>query len=225
MELDDFKKIVNTSNRGSHQVLSGEELVEIGHRRSKHPVVRIRRKLIIEWLGSLLLALALVVLYIAGENLLHPWAFWSLLGIFIVYISYGVYSIARLPRNFQFSDNSQAFIETFLLRIITYKRILIKSVLVTIPLGYTIGYCSGIYFARSEEFLKVLLNTRSVLIFLAAGLITLALGFYLNRWIYGKIYDKHIHELEEILSEMKGEGGFGQSEPVSENDVTSITDR
>ena len=201
MELDDYRNIINQKQASSDLQFSLDALEKIRSDQPKNPVQKIRKKLFVEWGVSLVLILVFIYLNLTIPGFLHPLAFAAMMILTCAYVLFGVYSVIKLAGRKAYTENLEVFLTNFTIQLKTYIKWLERSILVTLPISFTIGYCSGIYFAGSSEFLEVLLSLRSILSFTAVGLLITVLGYYLNRWTYRKIYGANIRELEEILTD------------------------
>lgn len=203
MELDELRDILNQGER--EEMETSVKKVDFSKKKTSHPIVKIRNKLVIEnGIGLLIIGILLIISLLANINLPRMMAWGAICGggIGLFYVIWKVWQIQRL---INLKSNTKEFIEKALKAIKAYINLISYAILVFAPLGFIIGFTMG-YYRIAEEQMEPLVEEFPVMdpLWLHVVLIMAfpIAFFFLVRIFYKALYGKQIKQLEELLQEL-----------------------
>ena len=175
----------------------------IGKRwRSKHPVDRIRKKLILENLAGLVLAIPFLLFFGAKDVSINAYAFYGFVVIVIASLTYATTVIIKYENAYSFSNSAHQFISTCLTIIKGYIRILTISSYVLLPVSLLIGFVAGLSLNSDDDFTEALVTPLGITLISVGVLGFIILFVVFIKLYYKALYGRNISELEDCLQQL-----------------------
>jgi len=191
MELDEVKELWQKQTVHSHK--SQEDLDHIIKTRSKKPLNRIYRNMLIELVSSVVIVLTVWLTVYAEDLNLLDWILFSALFIPLTGLYFWVYKSTKIDLG---RDNVSDTILK-LNRLFNIYRKNITICLFGIPVGYVVGYLLA--FASDEDGTTDWVFWVGLLAVIPVGLLT----WYPLKWLVRKFYGQYISELKKLVAEIK----------------------
>jgi hypothetical protein len=199
MELDNLKEIWKGLDDKKTPVGSNEEILSMLQKKSKRPIARMKRNLLVEMVSVIIIYSASTAYYFMA------WSgrYWEiglmffLAGVFCVFYYYRKYKLLNSMECVACEVKSN--LQRQLTTLEKYVRLYFITGVVLTPIAY--------FFAGFIIFVKTpgnSYNLNQYLIFTAIGIVITIACYYLNVWYVNKLYGQHVRKLKEILSEMEG---------------------
>jgi hypothetical protein len=190
MELDEFKDIWKKQETAS--LRNAAALDEIVRQRSKKPLGRIYRNMVLEVVFSALTFVVVVIFILGGINYLAAALILALFGL-ISWVYFYVYRQTRVD----FSTDSFKTTVLKLNRMFSFYQQYINLCLYGLPVGFLLGYTYSWMADPEKTFGWQILGGYALVIPVTA------LSWFPIKWIIRKYYGKHIVELKALVAELK----------------------
>ncbi len=206
MELDQLKEM--WSNVGSKQQGPlADELQALLHKKSKNPIAKMKRNLLMELLFVIVLYVGCVVYYFLHYTGGMLSLAWMLIVIGVLYIFYYLQKIKLLNQMECVSCEVKSNLKMQLQTLEKYVRFYLISGTLMFPVVFIATGMIGIYYspeiaADPAIKTKVVMWIFTVVLFVLAAVLTIPV-YLLNKWYVRKLYGRHIQQLKNILQEME----------------------
>ncbi len=205
MELDQLKEMwgdVGSKEKGP----SADELQALLQKKSKSPIAKMKRNLLIELLLIVVIYVFTVTYYFLNYSGGMLSAAWMLMAIGVFYVFYYLRKRKLLNRMECVSCEIKSNLKMQLVTLEKYVRFYMISGTLLVPVTFI---ATGlIVFLYSPEAAAVpSLHSTGALAAITAVLIVIAIVFtipmyFLNKWYVRKLYGQHIDRLKKIVDEM-----------------------
>ncbi len=205
MELDQLKEMwgdVGSKEQGP----SADELQALLQKKSKSPIAKMKRNLLVELLFIIVLYFFTVVYYFLNYSGGMLIAAWMLIVIGVFYVFYFLRKRKLLNRMECVSCEVKSNLKMQLVTLEKYVRFYMISGTFLFPLVFiTTGLVVLLYSPEATATPSIksttfLAGITAVLVVVAAAL-TIPI-YYLNKWYVRKLYGQHIERLKAIVNEM-----------------------
>jgi hypothetical protein len=206
MELDQLKEM--WSNVGSKQQgPSADALQALLHKKSKSPIAKMKRNLLMELLFIMVLYVGCVVYYFLHFTGGMLSLAWMLIVIGVLYIFYYLQKKKLLNQMECVSCEVKLNLKMQLQTLEKYVRFYLISGTIMFPVVFIATGMVGFFYApdiareaalKSKDFLWIFTTALVVFAFVLTAPI-----YFLNKWYVRKLYGRHIQQLKNILQEME----------------------
>lgn len=205
MELDQLKEMWSDVGSKEHGP-SADELQALLHKKSKSPIAKMKRNLLIELLLIVVIYVLTVVYYFLNYSGGMLSAAWMLIVIGVFYVFYFLRKRKLLNRMECVSCEIKSNLKMQLVTLEKYVRFYMISGTLLVPVVFIItGLIVLLYSPEATSVPSI--KTTAFLVGITAVLIVVAAVFtipiyYLNKWYVRKLYGQHIERLKSIVDEM-----------------------
>lgn len=205
MELDQLKEM--WSDVGSkEQGPSADELQALLQKKSKSPIAKMKRNLLIELLLIIVIYVFTVAYYFLNYSGGMLSAAWMLMVIGVLYVFYYLRKRRLLNQMECVSCEIKSNLKMQLVTLEKYVRFYMISGTLLVPVVFVItGLIVLLYSPEAASVPSVkttnFLVKSSVILFVAAIVFTIPI-YFANKWYVRKLYGQHIEQLKKIVDEM-----------------------
>ncbi len=199
-DLDNLKSTWKTiSDAGSKKGLSGDELRKIVNKRSNNELLKIRRKIIMEWSIAFVLSVMLVLIihFINAGDTKYALMF---IGLILAISFFPYLNVIRL--NFTSHSDLKNYLNEFIVRFNKLVNQYIKMASIMIPVAGLGGFLLGVHSTSGQNEWNGFFNWQNmILLILFVSVISLA-GYWVQHRYFKWIYGKNIQRLKDCLADL-----------------------
>lgn len=200
-ELDSLKNAWKTiSDAQRKNEYSDGELMKMVKKRSNNELLKIRRKLLVEWTVAIALSVLLVVFIqiINPNDTKYALVF---VGLILLVSFYPYYNLLKL--RFTQQANVKCHLKEFLSRFDLLVSQYIKLSVILIPIAGIGGFLLGFHSASNADEWQSFFTLRNLLILIGfVGLISVG-GYWVQRRYFKWMYGKNIERLKNCVSDLE----------------------
>lgn len=203
MELDQLKNIWPRDNAAPPK--QDDYLLSLLNKRSNSPIAIMKRNLLMELIGVVILYSFAIVYYFLAFNGQMSEIAWFMLAVALVFVVY-YYKKNKLLNNMQcVSCHVKSNLELQLGTLEKFVRFYLVAGNILMPAAMlTVGYIGIILYPHRLQPLKnISYSTSFIITYLTITAVLTVAAFFVNKWYVNRLYGRHIKKLKEILHELK----------------------
>jgi len=203
MELDNLKDLWRDLGQNDVHQKSDEQIVLILQKRSRSPVSKMKRNLLME-LFAVIILYSLAIWYFLATSLGHYWEIALLLLLVGVLFIFYYYRKNRLLAEMQcVTCEVRSNLQKQLSTLEKYIRFYFVSGIVLTPVAYFASGFIVLFKYPAQNGSSVFAASGAYMVFVTIGLLLTVGSYFLNKWYIKKLYGQHINKLKELLQQME----------------------
>ncbi len=205
MELDQLKEMwgdVATQKNST----SGEELQNLLRKKSKSPIAKMKRNLLLELIVVLVLYVATIAYYFIAYSGGMQWNAWLLLVIAVFFLFYYQRKYKLLNSMECVTCEVKSNLKTQLVTLEKYVRFYLLAGTALFP--FAMIATGLIVFFYSPDITKDVADPSGKFVWIFTGILVLFSAvmtvpvYFINKWYVRKLYGQHVEKLKTIVEEM-----------------------
>lgn len=197
MELDNLKEIWKGLDEKQTRQGSDDQILSMLHRKSKSPIAKMKRNLLIELISVIVLYSASTVYYL----LAWKGRYWELSLMFLLT---GIFCILYYYRKYKLLNSMECVVcqvKSNLQRQLTTLEKYVRFYFISGTVLTPIAYFATVFIIFSKTPGKNN-DINFYIIISVIGVIIAVFVYYMNIWYVNKLYGQHIKKLKQVLKEM-----------------------